>query len=35
MIIFIDHYLLMSLIYLPALAITDTGRKALGEMSWR
>jgi uncharacterized membrane protein len=35
MIIFIGHYLLMSLIYLPALSATDNGGKALGEMSAR
>ncbi len=35
MIIFIGHYLLMSLIYLPALSTLDTGGKALGEMSRR
>jgi uncharacterized membrane protein len=35
MIIFIGHYLLMSLIYLPALSNMDTGPKALGEMSRR
>jgi uncharacterized membrane protein len=33
MIIFIGHYLLMSLIYLPALSKLDNGAKALGEMS--
>jgi uncharacterized membrane protein len=35
MIIFIGHYLLMSLIYLPALSKLDNGAKALGEMSYR
>lgn len=35
MLIFIGHYLLMSLIYLPALSNVDTGAKALGEMSHR
>ncbi len=35
MIIFIGHYLLMSLIYLPALSKLDNGAKALGEMSAR
>jgi uncharacterized membrane protein len=35
MIIFIGHYLLMSLIYLPALSPLDNGAKALGEMSAR
>src|SRR5512139_1719780 len=35
MIIFIGHYLLMSLIYLPALSKLDNGAKALGEMSHR
>jgi uncharacterized membrane protein len=35
MIIFIGHYLLMSLIYLPALSAMDNGGKALGEMSRR
>jgi uncharacterized membrane protein len=35
MIIFIGHYLLMSLIYLPALSNTDQAGKALGEMSHR
>jgi uncharacterized membrane protein len=35
MIIFIGHYLLMSLIYLPALSNADIGAKALGEMSQR
>ena len=33
--IFIGHYLLMSLIYLPALSTMDAGPKALGEMSRR
>ena len=33
MIIFIGHYLLTSLIYLPALSKLDNGAKALGEMS--
>ena len=33
MIIFIGHYLLMSLIYFPALSSMDNGAKALGEMS--
>jgi len=33
MIVFIGHYLLMSLIYLPALSNVDAGVKALGEMS--
>ena len=33
MIIFIGHYLLMSLIYIPALAGLDFGGKALGEIS--
>ena len=35
MIVFIGHYLLMSLIYLPALSRLDNGAKALGEMSAR
>ncbi len=35
MLIFIGHYLLMSLIYLPALSNLDNGAKALGEMSHR
>jgi uncharacterized membrane protein len=35
MIVFIGHYLLMSLIYLPALSGLDNGGKALGEMSRR
>ncbi len=35
MIVFIGHYLLLSLIYLPALSNTDSGPKALGEMSRR
>ena len=35
MIVFIGHYLLMSLIYLPALSPLDNGGKALGEMSHR
>ena len=35
MIIFIGHYLLMSLIYLPALSGTENVSKALGEMSRR
>ncbi len=35
MIIFIGHYLLSSLIYLPALSTTDIGPRALGEMSQR
>jgi uncharacterized membrane protein len=35
MIIFIGHYLLMSLIYLPALSGVDNAGKALGEMSYR
>jgi uncharacterized membrane protein len=35
MLIFIGHYLLTSLIYLPALSATDNGAKALGEMSRR
>jgi uncharacterized membrane protein len=35
LIIFIGHYLLMSLIYLPALSRLDNGAKALGEMSAR
>ena len=35
MIIFIGHYLLMSLIYLPALSSLDNGARALGEMSHR
>ena len=35
MIIFIGHYLLMSLIYLPALSKLDNGARALGEMSAR
>lgn len=35
MIIFIGHYLLMSLIYLPALSTMDNTGKALGEMSRR
>ena len=35
MIIFIGHYLLMSLIYLPALSNMDNAGKALGEMSHR
>jgi len=33
MIIFIGHYVLMSLIYLPALSKLDNGATALGEMS--
>jgi uncharacterized membrane protein len=35
MIIFIGHYLLMSLIYIPALSGLDNAGKALGEMSHR
>jgi uncharacterized membrane protein len=35
MIIFIGHYLLLSLIYLPALSNGENGAKALGEMSHR
>jgi uncharacterized membrane protein len=35
MIIFLGHYLLMSLIYLPALSGTENAGKALGEMSAR
>ncbi len=35
MIIFIGHYLLMSLIYLPALSGTENAGKALGELSAR
>ncbi len=35
MIIFIGHYMLMSLIYVPALSTLDNGPKALGEMSRR
>ncbi len=35
MIIFVGHYLLTSLIYLPALSTTDNAGKALGEMSYR
>jgi len=35
MIVFIGHYLLLSLIYLPALSTLDNGGKALGEMSRR
>lgn len=35
MIVFIGHYLLMSLIYLPSLSAMDNGSKALGEMSHR
>jgi uncharacterized membrane protein len=35
LIIFIGHYLLMSLIYLPALSGTEHAGKALGEMSAR
>ncbi len=35
MIVFIGHYLLMSLIYLPALSATDNSGKVLGEMSAR
>jgi len=35
MIIFIGHYLLLSLIYLPALSNMDNAGKALGEMSHR
>jgi uncharacterized membrane protein len=35
MIIFIGHYLLMSLIYLPALSGVDNAGKALGEISYR
>jgi uncharacterized membrane protein len=35
MIIFIGHYLLMSLIYLPALSGTENAGAALGEMSAR
>ncbi len=31
--IFIGHYLLVSLIYLPALSATDYGSKSFGEMS--
>jgi uncharacterized membrane protein len=33
MIVFIGHYLLMSLIYLPALSTVDQAGRALGEMS--
>ena len=33
MIVFIGHYVLMSLIYLPALSKLDNGATALGEMS--
>ncbi len=33
--VFIGHYVLMSLIYLPALSNMDTGPMALGEMSRR
>ena len=33
MIIFIGHYLLMSLVYIPALSGLDNAGKALGEMS--
>jgi uncharacterized membrane protein len=35
MLVFIGHYLLTSLIYLPALSKLDNGAKALGEMSAR
>ncbi len=35
MIVFIGHYLLLSLVYLPALSNTDSGPRALGEMSRR
>ena len=35
MIVFIGYYLLLSLIYLPALSAIDNGGKALGEMSRR
>jgi uncharacterized membrane protein len=35
MIIFIGHYFLMSLLYLPALSNTDNAGKSLGEMSRR
>jgi uncharacterized membrane protein len=35
MIVFIGHYLLLSLIYLPALSSLDIGPRALGEMSRR
>jgi uncharacterized membrane protein len=35
MIVFIGHYLLLSLIYLPALSTMDSAGKALGEMSRR
>jgi len=35
MIIFIGHYVLMSLIYLPALSNVDNAGKVLGEMSHR
>jgi uncharacterized membrane protein len=35
MLVFIGHYLLTSLIYLPALSKLDNGAKALGEMSHR
>ena len=35
MIVFIGHYLLLSLIYLPALSTMDNAGKALGEISRR
>ena len=35
MIVFIGHYLLLSLIYLPALSTVDNAGQALGEMSRR
>jgi uncharacterized membrane protein len=35
MIVFIGHFMLTSLIYLPALSTMDNGGKALGEMSRR
>ena len=35
MIVFIGHYLLLSLIYLPALSTLDNAGKALGETSHR
>ena len=35
MIVFIGHYLLMALIYLPALSGTENAGKVLGEMSAR
>ena len=35
MLVFIGHYLLTSVIYLPALSTMDNGSRALGEMSQR